>query len=267
VGSGGDIVLGNNGLFSSDVISGDGSITLDNYTKVMGQCVTDTDGTVTLKTGASCVGGTDSAGRNELLGLLGDADGDVGVFLCDVAGGSPTESGPAINIPAGKTSSIAHSPGLNFIDVPSMTLGNSSTLILSGPAMEPQQTKARLRATLVLRIDGLTSIGDGAKIVVANGLNARQVVIATLGGISSWGNSTTINGTILNGLAKEPLLKRVFDPQDCTIGSGATVNGALIYMDDISIGANARITSLPASAVIVPPICGDESAPVVTPQG
>jgi hypothetical protein len=133
--------------------------------------------------------------------------------------------------------------------------------------MEPQQTKARLRATLVLRIDGLTSIGDGAKIVVANGLNARQVVIATLGGISSWGNSTTINGTILNGLAKEPLLKRVFDPQDCTIGSGATVNGALIYMDDISIGANARITSLPASAVIVPPICGDESAPVVTPQG
>jgi len=265
VGAGGNIVLGNNGLFSNDVISSDGSITLDNYTKVLGQCVTNTGGTVTLNTGASCAGGTDSTGNNELLGLLSAADNDANNFVCDVFNGSPTESGPAINIPAGQTRAITLSPGLNFIDIPSLTLGNSSSLVLSAPSNMSQAMMQRRGATVVLRVDGLTRIGDGAKVVLTNGLSARQVVIATQGGISSWGNSSTINGTILNGQPVPQIkedLQRATDPDACTIGSSATINGALLCEDDISIGANARIASMPASAVLVPAVCDDEGSPI-----
>jgi hypothetical protein len=156
VGAGGDIVLGNNGSYCGDAISDSGSITVNNWTKVMNKCVTG-GGPVNLKTGASC-GGTDTSGSNPLLGALALAYINGGFFACDVQNGTPTQSLPAINLAASKQMTIADtvSGGLNFIDVPSMALGNSSTLTLSGGASD----------TVVLRVDGDTSIGHSARILL-----------------------------------------------------------------------------------------------------
>ena len=235
IGAGGDIALGNNGLYTGDVVSF-GAITLNNYAKVMGTCATN-GGPVTRKTGATC-GSTDTSGTNSLLGLADEAYFDGGAFACDVSIDSPTQSLPAVVLGASKKFTISDTVtgGLNLIDVPSMALGNSSTLTLWGGATD----------TLVLRIDGNTTIGSGAKIVLAGGLTPFQVVIAAQGGISAWGNSTTINGTMLVG--------QPFNSADraCPVGSGATINGALLCEDDLSMGPNPRVNYLPAFQVHVP---------------
>ena len=236
VGAGSDIVLGNNGIYSGDVISYDGSITLNNYASVVGQCVTD-GGNVIKKVGAKC-GSTDTSGNNSLLGLLDAAYFDGGIFACDVANDSPTSNIPAVNIADGKQFTITDTVtgGLNLIDVPSLTLGGSSTLTLSGGSSD----------TLVLRVDGSTSIGHGAKIVLAGGLTPFSVVIAAQGGISFWGNSTTVNGTMLVG---QPFASNDYS---CPVGSGATINGALLCEDDLSLGANPHVNYQPAFGVSVP---------------
>jgi len=113
-----------------------------------------------------------------------------------------------------------------------MTLGNSSTLTLSGGADD----------TVVLRVDGALRLGSGAKIVLASGLTPADVVIVDEGGITSWGSSTTVNGTILSA-------------GTCTIGSGVTINGAVLCGENFTVGANARVSSLPAFAVSVPSAC------------
>jgi len=165
VGAGGNIVLGNNGLFSNDVISSDGSITLDNYTKVLGQCVTNTGGTVTLNTGASCAGGTDSTGNNEATRAFECSDNDANNFVCDVFNGSPTESGPAINIPAGQTRAIHALSGPQFHRHTVIDLGQLLEPSPIGPSNMSQAMMQRRGATVVLRVDRFTRIGDGAKVV------------------------------------------------------------------------------------------------------
>ena len=59
-----------------------------------------------------------------------------------------------------------------------MAIGNSATLFLSGGPSD----------TVVLRVDGNTTIGYGAKIALTGGLTSVNVVIATQGGINFWGN-------------------------------------------------------------------------------
>jgi hypothetical protein len=243
VGAGGNIVIGNNTLAAGDVITFDGTITLDNYAKVQGQCVTSQGpGSVITKVGASC-GSTDTTGTNALLYFLDFAALDASFFACDVQTGSPTQSIPAINIAAGKTFTVtdAVSGGLNFIDVPSVAVGNSATLVLNGGPSD----------TVVLRIDGSTSLGNGAKIALTGGLTPFTVVIAAQGGISSWLNSTTVAGTTLVGLPFED------DGLNCTIGSGATITGAVLCSNDLTFGPNARVNFLPAFLVSVPRTCGD----------
>jgi len=205
-----------------------------------GECVT-SGGAVTLKIGARCGGGVDTSDTNGLLDVLDFAQLDGGYFACDVASGTPTLSAPAIDIAAGKQFTVTDTVtgGLNFIDVPSMAIGNSATLFLSGGASD----------TLVLRVDGNTSIGYGAKIALKGGLTPFNVVIATQGGISFWGNSSTVNGTVLNG---QPFN---FADRECPISSGVTVNGAVLCEDDLSMGPNARVNFEPAFAVTVPSTC------------
>ena len=59
----------------------------------------------------------------------------------------------------------------------------------------------------------------------------------------------TVNGTVLSG---QPFNSA---DRECPIGSGVTVNGALLREDDLSIGPNARVNFLPAFAVHVPSTC------------
>jgi serine acetyltransferase len=236
VGTGGDILLGNNGSYSGSAVSFNGNIILNNYTKVAGQCVTNYpifNGVTILGIGAKC-GLQDDSGNNFLLLKLLKAALDGLLFYCDVANGYPTQLAGVVNLGASKKFTIVDAnPGcLNFIDATSLTLGNSSTLTLSGGAYD----------TVVLRVDGTVSIGSGAKIVLAGGLTPADVVIVDQGGITTWGNSTTINGTIVSA-------------GTCTIGSGATINGAVLCGQNLTLGANAHVNSLPAFAVNVPSAC------------
>jgi hypothetical protein len=236
VGTGGDIQLGNNGSYSGNAVSFNGNIILNNYTKVAGQCVTNYpifNGVTILNHGAHC-GYVDDSGNNFLLLKLLKAAIDGLLFYCDVQNGYPTQSEGVVNLGASKKLTITDlNPGcLNFIDVTSMALGNSSTLTLSGGPSD----------TVVVRVDGPMSIGSGAKIVLAGGLTPVDVVIVDGGGITSWQSSTTLNGTIIGA-------------GTCTIGSGATINGAVICGLNLTMGANARVNSLPAFAVNVPSAC------------
>jgi hypothetical protein len=238
IGGASGISLGNNGAFCGDAISG-GPIVVNNYTKVFKKCITLGD-PVTLKTGATCAD-TDTTGNNPLLVAFFASFLSGGFFACNVQTGNATQTEPAINLAASKKLTITdgNPGGLNLIDVPSMTLGNSSTLTLSGGSSD----------TVVLRVDGASSIGHSAKILLTGGLTPFSVVIATQGGISFWGNSTTVNGTILNGLPFSTT------GQNCTIGTGATISGAVLCENNLSIGANLRLDYEPAIAVDIPNTC------------
>jgi hypothetical protein len=236
------ISLGSNSLFGGSVlvIEGVDGITVGNWTKVLGKCGTDNDSPVTLKVGASCGSVSMDGDGFDVVPPVYDSN----YFACNIRDATATQSIPGVNITAGKLFTITDevSGGLNVIDVPSLTLGNSSTLTLSGGSSD----------TLALRVDGSTSIGNGAKILLAGGLTPSSVVIATQGGISSWSNSATIDGTVLNGLDQSD-----FDVPTaaCTTGSGTTLNGALLCGGDIRLGANSRVNFQPADLVHVPIVC------------
>jgi hypothetical protein len=241
IGAGGDLVFGDGAMTDGDAIAPGGPITLQNYASVAGKCVTN-GSTVNLKVGAKC-GSIDNSGSNPLLGLLNQADADSLQFACDVFNDSATSTLGDVKLGASKKSTITVSGGPNLLDLSSLILGNSSTLTIKGGASD----------TVVLRVTGDTRIGHSARILLGGGLTPNHVVIATQGGISFWGNSTTVTGTILDSDGTKEM-----SYQDCTAGTGTTINGALICGDDLTLGANARVNFNPAELVMVPksPVCG-----------
>jgi hypothetical protein len=240
IGAPDSVVIGNNGRYNGSVLSVEGTIVLGNWTKVLGRCATILSNPIITGVGASCgsYDTEDEGGQDAIVPIL-----DSGYFSCNVTEGIATQSIPAVNVAAGRHFTItdAISGGFNLIDIPSVTLSNSSTLTLSGGSSD----------TLVLRVDGNTIIGSGAKIVLTGGLSPSAVVIATQGGISSWKSSTTISGTIVNGLD----FVTGGPTESCITGSGTTINGALICTGGIQLGANARVNLQPADLVHLPNIC------------
>jgi hypothetical protein len=110
------------------------TITMLNYGHVTGACVT--DGTtiptsIFLHTGATC--GSEVADPNSpLIGNLADAVDNEEIVDAAILCQEPTEMLPAIVLGAGKKMTIPVAAGLNVIVTPSITLGNSSVLTLSG---------------------------------------------------------------------------------------------------------------------------------------
>ncbi len=240
---------GNNSHIDGDVVTSNfelappgSTITLENYAHVLGTCVTDAGGSVILKVGANCAS-VDTSGSNSDIGLLASAVNQEEVVDAAILCQAPSQTLPAINLAAGRRMKIVDtvSGGLNVIDTPDITLGNSAVLTISGGASD----------TVILETEGNLTLGFGAKIFLAGGLTASNVWITatsepyeTTGnpgpnGIVNLKNSSVVYGTMHGGNA-------------CTLGSGVTIHGALVCDFGVTTGPNLRLFFQPASGLSVP---------------
>ncbi len=240
---------GNNSHIDGDVVTSrfelappGSQITLENYAHVLGACVTDAGGSVTLNVGANCAS-IDTSGSNSDINLLAGAVNQEEVVDETVLCQAPSQTLAAINLAASKSMKITDSVsgGLNVIDTPNITLGNSSVLTISGGASD----------TVVLETEGNITLGYGAKIVLAGGLKPNNVWITataepyeTTGnpgpnGVLHLNNSSVVYGTMHGG-------------NICTLGSGVTVYGAIVCDFGITTGPNLRVFFQPATGLSLP---------------
>jgi hypothetical protein len=230
------------------------TITMLNYGHVTGACVT--DGTtiptsIFLHTGATC--GSEVADPNSpLIGNLADAVDNEEIVDAAILCQEPTEMLPAIVLGAGKKMTIPVAAGLNVIVTPSITLGNSSVLTLSGGSAD-----SVVLATTGSPGEGKINVGDSAKIVLA-GLSPQNVWISSTPEPQGFNppasaanaslilkNSSVINGTLHGGYT-------------CSIGSGVTINGALICDYGLTAGNNLIVNFAPATGLSLPNCITDD---------
>ena len=223
----GTVTLGNNSVYSRNVVQdndGDGGVLqIGNYTTVVGECATDSGGSISLGKGASCdEQSTDGSSTN--LTNVENAENDEETFECAAWNQSYTQSFSSINVAASKSFTVTDtvSGGLNVIYVDAgITIGGSGTLILSGGQYDQ---------VVVLNDGGLT-MGYGSHILLSGGLQPQNVYIT--------GNSLNVqNSSVLNGTIES-------ENAGCTLGSGVTANGALICEGDTNIGPNLRLNFFP----------------------
>jgi choice-of-anchor A domain-containing protein len=102
---------------------------------------------------------------------------------------APTNSTSAINIGKWQSASITGSAGVNVLDLSSLEMGENTTLTLSAPA----------GGSFVLNVSGEMRIGNTAKILVAGGLDASNVVLNFTGasGQVLVQYTSVVDGTIL----------------------------------------------------------------------
>jgi hypothetical protein len=223
--------------------------TIQNYGHVTGACVTD-GGPITLLTGATC-GSKVTDPNSPLIGNLADAVDNEEIVDAAILCQEPTETLPAINLGAGKKQTITLASGLNIIVTPSITLGNSSTLTLSGGSAD-----SVVLATPGTPGEGKINVGFSAKIVLTGGLVAQNVWITSTPEPQGFNppaadpslilkNSSVINGTIHGGFT-------------CSIGSGVTINGALICDYGLTAGNNLIVNFKPATGLSLPNCITDD---------
>ena len=230
------------------------TITMLNYGHVTGACVT--DGTtiptsIFLHTGATC--GSEVADPNSpLIGNLADAVDNEEIVDAAILCQEPTEMLPAIVLGAGKKMTIPVAAGLNVIVTPSITLGNSSVLTLSGGSAD-----SVVLATTGSPGEGKINVGDSAKIVLA-GLSPQNVWISSTPEPQGFNppasaanaslilkNSSVINGTLHGGFT-------------CSIGSSVTINGAIICDYGLTAGHNLTVNFKPATGLSLPDCITDD---------
>jgi hypothetical protein len=232
-----DVTLGNNSFAGDEAIATD-TVTIGNFSKVRGECVTN-GGAGSIVTGLPVESfpfpkHCGSASESGPLTDLTDGINDAATFEAALTGytGPITPHAP-ITLASNGTTTITGVAGLNVVQISgsgNVTLGSNSKLTLSGPA----------GAEIVLWIPGSLSIGDGAKILVS-GISNFDVVIYVGGAVGSWLNSTSVTATLL--APNSP----------CAVGSGAKVDGAVICGDDVTFKENATLLYDPSEVDIPPP--------------
>jgi len=222
-----------------------------NYGHVAGACVTD-GGPITLHTGATC-GSKVMDPDSPYIVTLGDAVDNEEVVDAAILCQTPTQTLGPIVLGAGKKETITDTlPGeLNVISTPSITLGNSSTLTLSGGPTD----------TLVLETtgtpgEGKITVGFSAKIVLAGGLVPSNVWISSTPEPAGFNppaanpsltlkNSSVIYGTLHGGYT-------------CLLGSSVTINGAIICDYGFTSGHNLTVNFEPATGLSLPNCITDD---------
>ena len=207
--------------------------------QISGMCITGGGG---VSNPTACAGGADTSGTNSKLTLLGKAGPDAAAFAAFLSGLSPTQSLPAITPGTRGSVTIHVGPGLNIIQVPSISLGNNATLTIDGPA----GSFAALNIGNAAAAGGLT-LGNGAVVVLSGGITPDHVVfnVQGKGGAVVLGNQSGFNGTILapfesfvcgNGNTPQPIV----------------INGALLFGQNVLIGNNVDINFYPLVQVARP---------------
>lgn len=236
-------MFGNNTKVNGDAIAtlfelGPGAtISLLNHAHVLGACVTD-GGAITLAVGATCLS-QDTTGTSPDLTMIGNAVNQEEVFDQAVLCQTPTQSLAAINLAASKTKTITDTVpnGLNVISTPSITLGNSSVLTLQGGILD----------TVILETPGNMSMGYSAKIVLQGGLLPQNVWITTTTEPAGFNPPAITPSVFLNN--SSVVFGSVHGGYTCGLGSGVTINGAIICDFGFTAGPNLRVHFAPATGL------------------
>ncbi len=241
---------GNNTMIPGDVVTslfelGPGAtISLANYAHVAGTCVTD-GGAITLGTGATCAN-EDTTNTNPDIALIASAVNQEEDFDYAVTCLAPTQSIPAVNLAASKTQTVTDAVpnGLNVISTPSITMGGSSVLTLQGGSLDQ----------VILETPGNMSLGYGAKIVLAGGLLAQNVWITTTTEPAGFNPPATTPSVFLNN--SSVVFGSVHGGYTCSLGSGVTINGAIICDYGLTTGPNLTVHFAPATGLSLPACAG-----------
>lgn len=239
---GSTLTFGSNSKIAGDLVASASSgtaIKIGNYTKASGACITG-GGAISLGTGASC-GSQDTTGTNPKLALLAGAGPDTNAYAAGLAGLPVTTVLPAIAIAASHTQTISDSvAGLNVFQTPSITMGGSSTLVINGAATDI----VVINVVGSIAGPGVLNLSAGFKISLTGGITADRVVFNIE---SSSASPAFIGGTssVFNGTLVAPL-------RAGTIGSGATINGQMIFGDTVNAGPNVTATYVPVIPIPVP---------------
>ena len=226
-----DVSLGNSSGVGQDAISSSSSLILGTNANVSGACVTG-GSPITISGSAARCGSTDTTGTSSLLTEYSESGTDASTFETAVIDATATQSigGFTLAIGGSRTLTDSVSGGFNLVRINGdVVLNNSSSLRLAGAAGD----------TLVVDITGNLSLGTNSHIQLS-GLSPNQVVIKVRGAVSNWGDSSSINGTLL-------ALDSV-----CAAGINDSVNGAVICGGAATFGSSLRVGFNPATNVCVP---------------
>jgi len=226
-----DVSLGNSSGIGQNAISSSSALVLGTNANVSGACVTG-GSPITISGSAARCGSTDTSGTSPLLTEYSESGTDASTFETAVIDATPTQSigGFTLAVGGSRTLTDTVSGGLNLIRINGdVVLNNSSSLRLAGGTGD----------TLVVDITGNLSLGTNSHIQLS-GLSPNQVVIKVRGAVSNWGDSSSINGTLL-------ALDSV-----CAAGINDSVNGAVICGGAATFGSSLRVGFNPATNVCVP---------------
>ncbi len=225
-----NVSLGNSSGVGQNAISSSSALVLGTNTSVSGACVT--GGSGIMAGSATRCGSIDTTGTSPLLTTYSKSGTDASAFETAVINATATQSIGGFTLAIGGTRTLTDSVvgGFNLVRINgNVVLNNSSSLTLAGAAGD----------TLVVDITGNLSLGTNSHIQLS-GLSPNQVVIKVRGAISNWGDSSSINGTLL-----------AVDGA-CAAGINDSVTGAVICGRDATFGSSLRVGFNPATNVCVP---------------
>jgi hypothetical protein len=217
---------------------------------VKGKCVTAPSGSVNAA--SQCRGGVDSTGTNPYvtftpLGLIGTAANQEECVDANVLCQTITQQVQINPTPSAKTTlTTTVFGGLNVLQAPNIILGSLATLTLRGGPNDE----------VILETPGTINLGPSSKILLAGGLQAKNVLITatTPGrgedpgvnpGSTSWIN--TGSGVTISG--------EVHAENGCTYGPNNTINGAIVCDWGLQAGTGLHINHIPMSLAM--PQCTD----------
>jgi len=214
---------------AKDAISSSSALILGTNANVGGACVTG-GSPITISGSAARCGSTDTSGISPLLPEYSESGTDASTFETAVIDATATQSIAGFSLAVGGSRTLTDTVSFNLVRINGdVMLNNSSSLTLKGAAGD----------TVVVDITGNLSLGTNSHIKLS-GLSPNQVVIKVRGAIINWGNSSSINGTLL-------ALNSA-----CAAGINDSVNGAVICGRDATFGSSLRVGFNPATNVCVP---------------
>jgi hypothetical protein len=225
----GETISIGNATVVGDMYAADGNLTLGNYAKAFGVCSI-LGGGLNLGTGASCISYDQGADDSLVDQAFIDASGIFYNFDIIVNVNCATATLGPQAVAAGKTKTIATTvAGLNLIQVDSVTLGNSSTLTLSGGPGD----------SILLHIMSDLTMGSGAHIRLTGGITPSQVMI--------FAEQNCYLGNSI-GIAASVAMIGVLNA-----GSGAFIDGVVQTVGGATFGSNTTITNNDSDVIVPEP--------------
>lgn len=150
-----------------------------------------------------------------------------GVTFCPAAGSSQT----ALNLKRGASQTLSALSGTQVFDFPSIKLGRSSVLTISGPS----------DAVVIIDDSGIFKMAKNAVITFTGGIPVSNILILVGStGATARQPDVTIGAATVNAT--------LFSAGACTLGAGATMVGQMYCGGNVKVGRGATISGSLLSA-------------------